>query len=259
MLANHNANNHPARLRSVLLPLEAEGFAALRLWFDSAQIDALTQVAADIVGTTRRTDDDRYRWCTDGHPRVVFGVHQLAKEVDEWASGAALELAERIRGTTLHLYQTKLTRACRERGFDWHQDFAKWSERDGVPSPVQMITIAVFLDRISLADGPLTVISGSQAAGLLRAKSFGIDPEDLEAMQANRHVSVTGDRGTVAVLHPLVVHGSPPSTSGGRRLLLFATFNGAGNAGTNVAVPSYYNEEVARTGSAAPAVDGGRD
>jgi ectoine hydroxylase len=168
-------------------------------------------------------------------------------------------LAEELTGGPVYVYQFKvnLKQAHEGAAWPWHQDYAFWSEEDGMPSP-NAVNIAVSLDDIHEANGPLVVIPGSHRLGLFDLPekepqgdsdwqqhvsadlAYTVREERAEKMAAESgRVLITGEAGAVHAFHPSIVHSSSNNISPDRRALLLITYNAVDNAPENPTRPEF--------------------
>ena len=125
----------------------------------------------------------------------------------------------------------------------WHQDvsiavrrrvadaagYGPWSVKAGVahvqpPAAVlaDMITVRLHLDDCGADNGPLPVVPGSHADGVL-------DAADIGRWRASVPEAVaTVGRGGAVVMRPLVLHASSPAVVPGRRRVVHVEFAGGG-------------------------------
>ena len=107
------------------------------------------------------------------HPRLIRPVEQLLGE-----------------SVYMHQYKVNAKAAFDGAVWQWHQDFGTWHRDDGMPEPHAM-NIAVFLDPVTAANGPLMFLTGSHREGIFQAG------HDLETTS---YPLWTLDRETVARL-----------------------------------------------------------
>ncbi|NJQ07476.1 phytanoyl-CoA dioxygenase [Streptomyces lonarensis] len=193
--------------------------------------------------------------------RALHGCHRY----DEVCAAlvrhpAVVRLAEELVGEPVYLYQFKVNIKGPREGqeWPWHQDFAFWAHEDGMPEP-RAVNIAVNLDEVHPANGPLTVLSGSHRLGLVGdgAAESGDDwrshvsarlthtvPEEVARALAVEHPprQVLGGAGAVTAFHPSIVHASSNNTSADRRAVLFLTYNAATNAPAHPKRPAFLVE-----------------
>src|SRR5690606_34791311 len=77
---------------------------------------------------------------------------------------------EQILGGRLYMHQFKINAKAAFDGevWQWHQDYGTWKADDDMPEPRAM-NIAVFLDDVTAANGPLLFIPQSHKLGALEA------------------------------------------------------------------------------------------
>lgn len=205
------------------------GYLLVPSFFDEASIRSLRETihrAADAgsAGKTLEQDGDTLR--------ILYGVHSTGGLLSRIARHPALlSLCQEIIGEPVYLYQSKTNfkAAFVGSGFEWHQDFAFWRNRDGLPRP-SVVNIVIFLDEVSVFNGPMFLIPGSQQLGLLESER-NVVPHQQVGKLASRFgmVAATGLPGTILLFGGLMVHGSPPNTSPFDRALLLLTYSGISN------------------------------
>jgi len=105
----------------------------------------------------------------------------------------------------------------------WHQDFPfqPMSNDD-------MVTALLFIDDVTLENGPLEVLPGTHK-GPIHSHWHGgvftgaVDEQIIEA-QHDKIVKCTGKAGSVCLMHVNLLHGSAPNLSGQSRTLYIATY-----------------------------------
>jgi len=105
----------------------------------------------------------------------------------------------------------------------WHQDFPFQPMTND-----DIITCLLFLDDVTLENGPLEVIPGSHKGPLYSHWHDGVftgavDP-NIIAEQNNKIVSCTGKAGSVCLMHASLLHGSAPNLSNHSRTLYITTY-----------------------------------
>ncbi|MEU6072787.1 phytanoyl-CoA dioxygenase family protein [Micromonospora sp. NPDC047074] len=184
--------------------------------------------------------------------RAIHGCHRFDEVCAALTRHPQLvALAESILGGPVYVYQFKvnLKQAREGAAWPWHQDFSFWHREDGMPRP-DALNIAILLDTIHEANGPLTVIPGSHRLGL---QDQYADGDDAQRSDWRRHVSsdltytvtperagkladelgtqrITGPAGSMHAFHPSIVHSSSNNESADRRALLLITYNAVRNS-----------------------------
>ncbi|MEM7406372.1 MAG: phytanoyl-CoA dioxygenase family protein [Pseudomonadota bacterium] len=139
------------------------------------------------------------------HPRLVHPVMQL------------------LDGPVyMHQYKVNAKAAFDGDVWQWHQDYGTWKRDDGMPEPRAM-NIAVFLDDVTAANGPLLFIPGSHKSGVfdaghdLETTSYPLWTLDKATVtrlaERGGCVAPTGPAGSVLIFSSLLVHASPPNIS----------------------------------------------
>lgn len=130
-----------------------------------------------------------------------------------------------------------------EESVHWHQDYKRWHNTDGLPSP-RVTSMAVFLDEITEFNGGLVLIPGSHKEGLLaaphRADVFGaafetrrydVDTETLvNLIQQYGLVLPKGPAGSVLIFEANLVHASGPNMTPAAREMVLLAHNSVENA-----------------------------
>ena len=114
--------------------------------------------------------------------------------------------------------------------WQWHQDYGTWSRDDEMPEPRAM-NIAVFVDEVSAANGPLILIPGSHREGVyaaghdLETTSYPLWTLDRETVtrlaREGGLVAPTGGPGGMLMFHCNMVHASPPNISPFGRTIVY--------------------------------------
>jgi ectoine hydroxylase len=189
-----------------LLKREAERVYALEreeVWRESSGV-ARTAFAA-------HTYNEGFRRL-GAHPRLIEPVMQLV-------------------GGPVYIHQFKVNAKAAFDGevWQWHQDYGTWKRDDGMPEPRAM-NIAVFLDEVTAANGPLLFIPGSHRHGVLEAGHdlettsyplWTLDRETVTRLASEGGcVAPTGPAGSLLVFSSLLVHASPPNISPFGRIIV---------------------------------------
>ncbi len=147
------------------------------------------------------------------HPRLVDPVMQL------------------LDGPVyLHQYKVNAKAAFDGEVWQWHQDYGTWARDDGMPEPRAM-NIAVFLDEVTAANGPLLFIPRSHKQGVLPAGHdlettsyplWTLDRATITRLaEAGGVVAPTGPAGSVLMFHCNLVHASPANISPFGRTIVY--------------------------------------
>jgi ectoine hydroxylase len=195
--------------REEIAPLraEAERIYALdreEVWRESSGV-ARTAFAAHTYSEAFRR--------LGAHPRLVKPVMQL------------------LDGHVyMHQYKVNAKAAFDGEVWQWHQDYGTWQRDDDMPEPRAM-NIAVFLDAVTAANGPLMFIPKSHKRGVFEAGHdlqttsyplWTLDRATVSRLADEGGIEVpTGPPGSVVLFHGNLVHASPPNISPWDRSIVY--------------------------------------
>jgi len=130
----------------------------------------------------------------------------------------------------MHQYKVNAKAAFDGDVWQWHQDYGTWARDDQMPEPRAM-NIAVFLDDVTAANGPLIFLPGSHKHGVVAAghdletTSYPLWTLDRDTVtrlyRQGGCVAPTGDAGSVLLFSSLLVHASPPNISPMDRTIVY--------------------------------------
>ena len=206
-----------------LQEFEQSGYLFFPNAFSTAETQVLKQAALDVYQQQReevwheksgvaRTHNDAFRRL-GAHPRLIEPVMQL------------------LDGPVyMHQYKVNAKAVFDGDVWQWHQDYGTWARDDLMPEPRAM-NIAVFLDDVTAANGPLIFLPGSHRHGVVEAghdletTSYPLWTLDRETVtrlyQEGGCVAPTGDAGSVLMFSSLLVHASPPNISPMDRTIVY--------------------------------------
>ena len=212
---------------------ERDGYLFLPDMFSEAETDVLRRHAAEIYATER---DEVWREST-GVARTAFAAHTYDEAHRRLGAHPRLvEPVMQLLGGPVYMHQYKINAKAAFDGevWQWHQDYGTWKRDDEMPEPKAM-NIALFLDEVTAANGPLLFIPGSHVEGTLEA---GHDLETtsyplwtLSKAEVKRLaerggcVAPTGKPGSVVMFHGNLVHASPPNISPFDRTIVYLNLN----------------------------------
>lgn len=205
-----------------------EQLAALRAVFDS-WVDESRAHAEDYGETV----DGRARFdLQPGHSPETPGLRrvQSPEEVSEVYAGvmreaATVDMVADLIGPNLRFHHGKVNSKLPGTATQvkFHQDFPfqPMSNDD-------IITCLLFLDDVTLENGPLEVVPGSHRGPLYShwhgGRFTGAVAEEVTAEVAPKAVPCTGKAGSVCLMHSSLLHGSAPNLSDGPRTLYITTY-----------------------------------
>ena len=205
-----------------------EQLAALRAVFDG-WVDESRAHAEDYGETV----DGRARFdLQPGHGPETPGLRrvQSPEEVSEVYAGvmreaATVDMVTDLIGPNLRFHHGKVNSKLPGTATQvkFHQDFPfqPMSNDD-------IITCLLFLDDVTLENGPLEVVPGSHRGPLYPhwhgGRFTGAVAEEVTAEVAPKAVPCTGKAGSVCLMHSSLLHGSAPNLSDGPRTLYITTY-----------------------------------
>lgn len=162
---------------------------------------------------------------SSGVARTAFAAHQYNETFRLLARHPRLiEPVMQLVDGPVYMHQFKVNAKAAFDGevWQWHQDFGTWHRDDKMPEPRAM-NIAVFIDEVTAANGPLLFIPGSHQAGVLAAGHdlettsyplWTLDRDTVKELAARGGcVAPTGPAGSMLLFSSLLVHASPPNIS----------------------------------------------
>jgi len=196
----------------------------------SAEEAAVLKRHADAVYAMQREEVWRE---SSGAARTAFAAHTYDEAHRRLgAHPRLLEPVMQVLGGPVYMHQYKINAKAAFDGevWQWHQDYGTWKRDDDMPEPRAM-NIAVFLDDVTAANGPLLFIPGSHEQGVLDAghdletTSYPLWTLDRETVSrlAERGgcVAPTGPAGSMLMFSSLLVHASPPNISPFGRTIVY--------------------------------------
>ncbi len=191
---------------------------------------AVLRREADVVYGLERPEVWRE---SSGVARTAFAAHTYNEGFRRLGAHPRLiEPVMRLVDGPVYMHQFKVNAKAAFDGdvWQWHQDFGTWHRDDGMPEPRAM-NIAVFLDEVTAANGPLLLIPGSHKHGVLDAghdletTSYPLWTLDRETVtrlaERGGCVAPTGPAGSMLVFSSLIVHASPPNISPFGRTIVY--------------------------------------
>ncbi|WNJ99857.1 phytanoyl-CoA dioxygenase family protein [Thalassospiraceae bacterium LMO-JJ14] len=170
---------------------------------------------------------------SNGVARTAFAAHKYNEAFRRLGAHPRLiEPVSQVLDGPLYMHQYKVNAKAAFDGavWQWHQDYGTWKRDDEMPEPRAM-NIAVFLDDVTAANGPLLFIPGSHKQGVVDAGHdlettsyplWTLDREKVSELAAEGGcVAPTGPAGSMLMFSSLLVHASPPNISPFGRTIVY--------------------------------------
>jgi len=218
-----------------------DGYVTMKDAITPEQVARLTAILDDWTAESRRHDGP-YGRMLDGRPRfdVQPDVHsaetpalrRVASPVDVddayWAvarDNAALDLTAAIFSPNIKFYASKVNLKLPGSRTEvrYHQDFPFDPHTN-----MDMMTVLIFLDDVTMENGPLQLVPGSHKGPLHSlwqdGRFTGAVSKEIEDMASQRAVACTGKAGDACLMHSAVLHGSSANLGADPRRLFIITY-----------------------------------
>ena len=220
-----------------LREFDEQGYVFLPSCFSETEIAVLRSEAAEIYASDR---EEVWRE-KSGAPRTAFAAHTYNEAFRRLGAHPRLiGPVSQLLNEQVYMHQFKVNAKAAFTGdvWQWHQDYGTWKRDDDMPEPRAM-NIAVFIDEVTAANGPLLLIPGSHRAGVqeaghdLETTSYPLWTLDNEAVtklvDEGGLVVPTGKPGGVLMFHGNLVHGSAGNITPYPRKIVYLTLNAVSN------------------------------
>ena len=208
---------------------DEEGYLFFPGRFSPEEARLLKQAADDVYAMDR---EEVWRE-KSGVARTAFAAHTYNEPFRRLGSHPRLvDPVSQVLEGDVYMHQFKVNAKAAFDGdvWQWHQDYGTWKRDDEMPEPRAM-NIAVFLDDVTAANGPLLFIPGSHKQGVVEAghdlstTSYPLWTLDnaLVKQLADRGgcVAPTGPAGSMLMFSSLLVHASPANISPFDRTIVY--------------------------------------
>ncbi|MCH2211875.1 MAG: phytanoyl-CoA dioxygenase family protein [Fuerstiella sp.] len=170
---------------------------------------------------------------SNGAARTAFAAHKYSEGFRRLGRHPRLiNPVMQLLGGQIYMHQYKVNAKAAFDGdvWQWHQDYGTWQRDDEMPTPHAM-NIAVFLDPVTAANGPLMFIPGSHRDGVFNAGHdlqttsyplWTLDRTTVKRLADAGGIEVpTGPPGSVILFHSNLVHASPSNISPWHRSIVY--------------------------------------
>ena len=170
---------------------------------------------------------------TSGVARTAFAAHTYNEGFRRLGAHPRLiePVSDLLEGDVyMHQFKVNAKAAFDGDVWQWHQDYGTWKRDDEMPEPRAM-NIAVFLDDVTAANGPLLFIPGSHKIGVIDAGHdlsttsyplWTLDRDKVsELAERGGCDAPTGPAGSMLMFSSLLVHASPANISPFDRTIVY--------------------------------------
>ncbi len=212
-----------------LRQFDESGYLFFPGMFSPEEAAVLKQASAEVYASDRT---EVWREAS-GVARTAFAAHQYNEAFRcLGAHPRLIEPVSQLLDGPVYMHQFKVNAKAAFDGdvWQWHQDYGTWKRDDDMPEPRAM-NIAVFIDDVTAANGPLLFIPGSHKLGVVDA---GHDLETTsyplwtlgrdkvkELAERGGCVAPTGAAGSMLLFSSLLVHASPANISPFDRTIVY--------------------------------------
>lgn len=201
--------------------------------------------------------------------RSVYGLHRTNEVFERLSKHPRLvQAAMQLLESDVYIYQFKVNAKAALGGdvWEWHQDFIFWQKEDAMLTP-RVINAAVLLDDMTEFNGPIFIIPGSHAEGVIDMTArhtngngsnghnpyngmpawisdlttdlkYSLSKEVIERLVRTKGiVAPKGPAGSVLFFDANIVHASPSNLSPFDRAVAFVTYNSVENIPAPVEKP----------------------
>lgn len=200
---------------------DEQGYLHLPNRFSPDEVAVLHRAADEVYALNRQ---EIWRE-SNGAPRTAFAAHTYNEAFRFLGAHPRLiRPVMQILGGPVYIHQYKVNAKAAFDGevWQWHQDYGTWQRDDDMPEPRAM-NVAVFIDEVTAANGPLLFIPKSHKQGVqqaghdLETTSYPLWTLDRATVKRLADegglVAPTGPAGSVLLFHGNLVHASPPNIS----------------------------------------------
>ena len=208
---------------------EQQGYLFFPGSFSPTEVDVLRNAAREVYSLER---EEVWRE-SNGVARTAFAAHTYNEAFRRLGAHPRLvrPVMDLLQGPVyMHQYKVNAKAAFDGEVWQWHQDYGTWARDDEMPEPRAM-NIAVFVDEVTAANGPLLFIPGSHRQGVVEAGHdlettsyplWTLDRDTVTALyEQGGCVAPTGPAGSVIMFSSLLVHASPPNISPMDRTIVY--------------------------------------
>ena len=217
-----------------------DGFLLVENAINDRQLENLKKTFLDWVNESRNYKTD-YGETMDGRPRFdlqpghssdVPGLRRIQspEEISEvfadvMRNGRSVDMCAELIGQGIRFHHGKVNSKLPGTAtkVNFHQDFPFEPMTND-----DMITCLLFIDDVTLENGPLEVVPGTHKGPLYSHWHNGVFTgsvsDEILAEHEDKIIRCTGKAGSVCLMHASLLHGSAPNLSDKSRTLYISTY-----------------------------------
>ena len=217
-----------------------DGFLLVENAINDRQLENLKKTFLDWVNDSRNYKTD-YGETMDGRPRFdlqpghssdVPGLRRIQspEEISEvfadvMRNGRSVDMCAELIGQGIRFHHGKVNSKLpgTTTKVNFHQDFPFEPMTND-----DMITCLLFIDDVTLENGPLEVVPGTHKGPLYshwhNGTFTGSVSDEILAEHEDKIIRCTGKAGSVCLMHASLLHGSAPNLSNKSRTLYISTY-----------------------------------
>ncbi|MDB2546590.1 phytanoyl-CoA dioxygenase family protein [Amylibacter sp.] len=217
-----------------------DGFLLVENAINDRQLEKLKKTFLDWVNDSRNYKTD-YGETMDGRPRFdlqpghssdVPGLRRIQspEEISEvfadvMRNGRSVDMCAELIGQGIRFHHGKVNSKLPGTAtkVNFHQDFPFEPMTND-----DMITCLLFIDDVTLENGPLEVVPGTHKGPLYshwhNGTFTGSVSDEILAEHEDKIIRCTGKAGSVCLMHASLLHGSAPNLSNKSRTLYISTY-----------------------------------
>lgn len=238
-----------------LAQYRTDGYLFFPKLLDGAEVAALQGAIPALVA---RDGPEVKRQTRESPPKIVYAPHKFSPPFDTLSRlPRTLGVVQQILADDVYLYQSRVNLKLPFAGdsWSWHQDFSAWNRGDGMPKPHAIMT-AVFIQDCNPANGPLLVIPGSHTEDVAEVLAREAHVQGYEVQRMSNELlaslaekrgilDLSGPAGSIAFIHPTLIHGSAANMTPWSRAILYLNYNAVSNKTLANARPWFMNNQDA--------------
>jgi ectoine hydroxylase-related dioxygenase (phytanoyl-CoA dioxygenase family) len=228
---NAHASTH---IDAALAAYAEHGYVVLPSFLTEAETEELRAVTDRIEASAIGVEQDNQIFDFEaGHTPDAPKIQRIKKpnRVDPYYRALAahprlIDIVARIIGPNIRLNHSKINMKTARVGaaLEWHQDWAFAPH-----SNMSTCVVSVMIDACHAQNGPVLVVPGSHRGRLLEHHQDGVFvgavvDDGGELPDYATAAPLLGPAGSVAIHHPMAVHGSAANRSGAPRRILFLEY-----------------------------------